>query len=282
MDTKYQKDTITERCHWCEYTAPMTTDQFWPSFMPASAKEIRPLPNYTHGLEFGNGARVFWHHTRMEMGRHIIFSGSCCDIIGDSLRECLQYAQSKSFKITRLDLAVDIRNTNLSIKHGISLVERGEVKTHARTAPIIKDGMGAGVTLQIGKRGSAQFVRIYDKAAEMGVDGTWIRVETQYGDRKATKALETYLRGTSVRALVRGFVDFPTWRKWQCILEHAAVSVVYTKTDTNTRKWLLGTVAKSIAREMLFDDGKDFKERMLQQINWEYKYLLNSEQVKDF
>lgn len=282
MDTKYLKDTITERCHWFEYTAPMTADQFWPSFMPASAKEIRPLPNYTHGLEFGNGAKIFWHHTRMEMGRHIIFSGSCCDIIGASLRECLQYAQSKSFKITRLDLAADIRNTNLSIKHGISLVERGEVKTHAQKAPTIRDAMGKGLTLQIGVKGSAQFVRIYDKAAEMGTDGTWIRIETSYGSRKAKKALETYLLGSSVRAMVGGYVAFPLWRKWNKLMEGRAVSVKYESADTNTRKWLLGTVAKSIAKEMLFDDGEEFRERMIQQINWEYRYLMNSEPITEF
>lgn len=282
MDTKYPKDTITERCHWFEFTAPMTTDQFWPSFMPASAKEIRPLPNYTNGLEFGNGARVFWHHTRMEMGRHIIFSGSCCDTIGDNLKECLQYAQSKSFKISRLDLALDIKNTNLSIRHGISLVERGKVVTHAKKSPVIHDAMGRGVTLQIGVKGSAQFVRIYDKAAEMGTDGTWVRVETSYGKRKAQKALETYLRGSRVGALVRGFVDFPSWRKWNYCLQAVPVRVKYEKSDTNTRKWLLQTVAKSIAKEMLFDDGEDFKERMLQQINWEYRALLKENEVLDF
>lgn len=250
--------------------------------MPASAKEIRPLPNYTHGLEFGNGAKVFWHHTRMEMGRHIIFGGSCCDIIGENLRECLLYASQRDFHITRIDLAADVRNTNLSIKHGISLVERGEVKTHAQKAPTIRDAMGKGLTLQIGVKGSSQFVRIYDKAAEMGVEGTWVRIETSYGARKAKKATETYLLGTSVREMVRGYVAFPLWRKWNKLMGDRAISVKYEKTETNTRKWLLGTVAKSIAREMLFDDGEEFRERMLQQINWEYRALLASDQVTDF
>lgn len=281
-DTKYLKDTITERCHWFEYTAPMTEEQFWPNFMPASAKEIRPLPNYTHGLEFGNGARVFWHHTRMEMGRHVIFSGSCCDIIGENLRECLRYAVAKSYKITRIDLAFDVRNTNLSIQHGINLVLKGEVKTHAQKAPIIRDGMGSGLTLQIGVKGSSQFVRIYDKAAEMGTDGTWVRVETSYGSRKANKATETYLQGASVRSMVRGYVAFPLWRKWNKLLEHSAVAVKYEKSQTNTRKWLYESVAKTIAREMLFDDGDEFYEQMIQRIKWEYKALMTSEQVTDF
>jgi DNA relaxase NicK len=250
--------------------------------MPASAKEIRPLTNYTHGLEFGNGARIFWHHTRMEMGRHIIFSGSCCDIIGENLKECLLYAMSKSFKITRLDLAFDIRNTNLSIQHGINLVLKGEVKTHARKAPIIRDGMGSGLTLQIGVKGSAQFVRIYDKAAEMGVDGSWVRVETSYGKRKAQKATQTYLQGSCVREMVRGFVAFPLWRKWNKLLGDRAVTVKYEKSITNTRKWLYESVAKTIAREMLFDDGEEFYEKMLQRIKWEYKTLTIIEQVLDF
>jgi len=281
-DTKYQKDTITERCHWFEYTAPMTAEQFWPNFMPASAKEIRPLPNYTNGLEFGNGARIFWHHTRMEMGRHVIFSGSCCDIIGDNLKECLSYAITNQFQITRIDLATDVQNTNLSIQHGINLVMKGEVKTHAHKAPIIRDGMGRGLTLQIGVKGSSQFVRIYDKAAEMGIDGRWVRIETSYGKRKAQQATKTYLQGASVRKMVQGYVQFPLWRKWNYLLGAESVRVTYTKTDTNTRKWLMTTVAKSIAKEMLFDDGEDFRVRLLQQINWEYRALLREQPIEDF
>jgi len=281
-DTKYLKDTITERCHWFEYTAPIISDQFWPNFMPASAKEIRPLPNYTHGLQFGNGAKVFWHTTRMEMGRHVIFSGSCCDTLGENLKECLSYAIAKDLKVTRIDLATDIKNTNLSIQHGINLVMRGEVKTHAQKAPIIRDGMGSGLTLQIGVKGSAQFVRIYDKAAEMGTDGTWIRIETSYGKRKAQKATQTYLEGTSVRAMVKGYVQFPLWRKWNYLLAGSATKVIYEKTMTNTRKWLYESVAKTIAREMLFDDGDDFWQNMQQRVKWEYKALLENEPITDF
>ena len=282
MDTKYQKDTITERCHWFEYTVPMTTEQFWPSFMPTSAIEIRPLPNYTNGLQFGNGAKVFWHHTRMEMGRHIIFSGSCCDIIGESLKECLSYAFQRNFKVTRIDLAIDIRNSNLSIQHGINLVLKGEVKTHAQKAPIIRDGMGSGLTLQIGVKGSAQFVRIYDKAAEMGIDGRWVRAETSYGTRKAQQATQTYLQGASVRQMVQGYVQFPLWRKWNALLGKERTAVKYEKSPTNTRKWLYESVAKTIAREMLFDDGEDFWEKMTQRVKWEYKALMSSEQVTEF
>jgi len=281
-DTKYQKDTITERCHWFEYTAPIISEQFWPSFMPASAKEIRPLPNYTNGLEFGNGARVFWHNTRMKMGRHVIFSGSSCDIIGENLKECLQFVLQHSFHITRIDLATDVRNTNLSIQHGINLVMKGEVKTHAQKAPIIRDGMGSGLTLQIGVKGSSQFVRIYDKAAEMDQDGTWIRIETSYGKRKAQKATQTYLSGASVREMVRGYVAFPLWRKWNKLLGDKSVPVKYEKSDTNTRKWLYESVAKSIAREMLFDDGEEFWEKMRQRITWEHRALLRENEVIDF
>lgn len=282
MDTKLPKDTITERCHWFEYTAPMTAEQFWPSFMPASAKEIRPLPNYTHGLQFGNGVKVFWHHTRMEMGRHVIFSGSCCDSLGENLRECLLYAIAHDFRITRIDLALDVKDSCLSIQHGINLVMKGAVKTHAKSAPTIRDAMGQGITLQIGVKGSAQFVRIYDKAAELGVEGKHIRIETSYGKRKAQTATETYLQGASVGSMVKSFVTFPTWRKFNCLIQSPPIRVVYETTQTNTRKWLFESVAKTIAREMLFEDGSQFYESMIQRIKWEYKALTENEQVSEF
>lgn len=281
-DTNYQKDTITERCHWIAYTVPYYKDQLWPSFISASGKEIRPIQHFTNGLEISNGGRVYWNQNRPNMGRHVIFSGQCCDTIGENLKECLSFVHSQGFKTTRLDLAIDVFNTNLSLNHMRSLVERKEYKSHAQTAPYHKDLLGKGETVQLGVAGSGSFLRVYDKAAEQKLKTSWIRIEISYGARKAKTALETYLQDNSVRSMVSGFVDFPKWRKWNCILNHAPVAVRYEVKQTNTRKWLLESVAKSIAKEMLFDDGFEFRNKLLEQINLEYKILTTEDEILDW
>ena len=82
--------------------------------------------------------------------------------------------------------------------------------------------------------------------------------------------------------MVRGFVDFPKWRKWNCILSNAPIAVRYEVKQTNTRKWLLESVAKSIAKEMLFDDGMEFRNKLLEQINLEYRILTENDDIIDW
>jgi len=281
-DTNYPKDTITERCHWIAYTVPYYRDQLWPSFISASGKEIRPLQHYTHGLEISNGGRVFWNEMRPNMGRHIIFSGSCCDIIGENLIECLRFVQKNQCKCTRLDLAIDVHHTNLSLGHMRSLVQRREFKSHAQVAPNYKDLLGKGETVQLGVAGSGSFLRVYDKAAEQKLAKSWIRIEISYGARKAKTALETYLQYQDIRAMVADYVTFPKWRKWNKIMSKTPIPVRYTQKETNTRKWLLESVAKSIAKEMLFDDGMEFRNKMLERINFEFKMLNESDNFVDW
>lgn len=282
MDTNYPKDTITERCHWLAYTVPFYKDQLWPSFISASGKEIRPIQYYTNGLEISNGGRVYWNTNRPNMGRHVIFSGQCCDIIGENLNECLSFVHSQGYKTTRLDLAIDVFNTNLSLNHMRSLVSRREFKGHAQTAPNHKDLLGHGETVQLGKAGSGSFLRVYDKAAEQNLEASWIRIEISYGARKAKSALTAYLQHKSVRGMVSDYVAFPKWRKWNCIVSKEPIPVRYLQKETNTREWLLQSVAKSIAKEMLFDDGFEFRNRLLEQINLEYKILTEGDEYIDF
>lgn len=281
-DTNYPKDTITERCHWIAYTVPYYSDKLWPSFISASGKEIRPLQHFTNGLEISNGGRVFWNENRPNMGRHVIFSGQCCDIIGDNLKECLCFVNSQGYKTTRIDLAIDVFNTNLSLSHMQSLVSRKELNCHAQVAPLHRDLLGEGVTVQLGKAGSGAFLRVYDKAAEQKLTSSWIRIEISYGAIKAKKALEAYLLHQNIRAMVNDYVKFPKWRKWNKILSSEVVKVRYETKLTNTRKWLMGTVAKSIAKEMLFDDGLEFRALLLQQIDLEYKILSEDDEFIDF
>jgi len=281
-DTKYLKDTITERCHWIAYTVPFYKDNLWPSFISASGKEIRPIQHYTHGLEISNGGRVFWNERRPNMGRHVIFSGQCCDIIGVNLKECLSFVHSQGYKTTRLDLAIDVYNTNLSLKHMESLILRKVFRSHAQTAPTTRDLMATGHTVQLGKAGSASFLRVYDKAAEQKLDTSWIRIEISYGARKAKQALAAYLQHDNIRGMVRDYVSFPTWRKWNVLLDAPKVEVRYANKTTNTRKWLMESVTKSIAKEMLFDDGMEFRTLLLQQIDLEYKILSERDEVIDF
>jgi len=281
-DTNYPKDTITERCHWIAYTVPYYSDKLWPSFISASGKEIRPIQHFTNGLELSNGGRVYWNERRPTMGRHVIFSGQCCDIIGDNLKECLSFVLTNTYKPTRLDLAIDIHNTNLSLKHMESLISRKVFKSHAQTAPSTRDLMATGHTVQLGKAGSASFLRVYDKAAEQKIEGSWIRIEISYGARKAKNALKAYLSDDNIRGMVHDYVSFPTWRKWNALLFAPKVAVRYANKTTNTRKWIMGTVAKSIAKEMLFDDGQEFRTLLLQQIDLEYKILCEEDELIDF
>jgi phage replication initiation protein len=66
------------------------------------------------------------------------------------------------------------------------------------------------MTVEIGKRVSDLFVRIYDKAAEQGISGQWVRVEIE-AKRERARALVALVACdglSAVASILRGYVDF--------------------------------------------------------------------------
>jgi hypothetical protein len=190
------------------------------------------------------------------MGTHIVFSGGALKQLPIAPELLLSHLVKNGGSIVRLDLAIDCINCMLNPSDATEEIKNDRVTTLARQFPLWFDPTKKGYTQYIGKKTSTAFVRIYNKAAEMGVDGDWARVECVFSGRRAMDAAMQALQGTDYRALVRGFVDFSDWKEWSEIMSIAPSKTNSPRTVSNTKRWLLASAATSMARE-LYLDGDD-------------------------
>jgi hypothetical protein len=170
-------------------------------------------------------------------------------------------------KVTRLDVALDAIDSGLSISELQLLIDDPQtVKSSSKHLAIASQG--GGQTLYVGSRQSERYLRIYNKAAERlaaGADNSlssdWIRIELEVKGEKA-KALADTLASSitppdeTIRQWIVAFIDFKEHAIWQAVMgqEGARMAISHRKL-TNSRKWLLGTVARAIAKELMKQDG---------------------------
>lgn len=155
-------------------------EDFLSRYAPSGdSASITAQHGYSWGYRSKNGAMVFGHISRNDMGTHVAFSGTALrnlETANISARMLLAEAIAKRGKVTRLDLAKDAHNS------GIALPQIGEAGINnrfigtARKCNIRHENNG-GYTLYIGSRQSERFARIYNKAIEQGVSGDWLRYE---------------------------------------------------------------------------------------------------------
>ncbi|AUZ05019.2 replication initiation factor [Vitreoscilla sp. C1] len=108
-------------------------------------------------------------------------------------------------KITRIDIAMDFFHDEYSPEQAREDRNNGLFNTRNKLIPKAQcigteweDDTGrdkSGKTYTIGTRNSARFIRVYNKAAEQGVQGTWVRFEVEFG-RKAIIPLDALVHPT--------------------------------------------------------------------------------------
>jgi DNA relaxase NicK len=263
-------EKISERCDWVAATLPFYKDLNWPDFIDLNWKEIRPIRNYNQGQENTQGVKLFWHDTRPSQGKHIIFSGSTLTRLEPHTYDLLKWIGGGGFRVSRIDLCVDVTHSNLNPRNATYHIKKGQCKTHAKSAPKWDDSMQSGYTQYIGKKTSETYIRIYDKQAEMGTDFRWIRAEIVFQGDRATPALNAYLLNQNVRGIIATFCKFPLWRKWSSVMLARVEELHVPPKQTQTRIWLMGQVAKALAKEMAMEDSHEFWLNFVQRVREEY------------
>lgn len=118
-----------------------------------------------------------------------------------------------SLNVSRIDIAMDDKPQDgksgiLDLDTIIRKAELGEYISASRTKQTIREIVQfkgdniSGRTIYFGSRKSTSYVRIYDKAAEQGVAGHWIRVEFEFKQETAMRI---------VNAICMTGDDFPAY-----------------------------------------------------------------------
>lgn len=282
-NTGVEKKIFSQRIHWLEVTFKPASSKKLPESLPKGGRECYPLHGYNIGTKFSDGRMEFSHTDREDMGCHIQWDGNSLDMLTIQPLELVRFLFSAGAKFTRIDLANDCQNFGLKAEDATREIiaerkarecdeqRKSEGKKHeprekryicrAKKTPAMFDPSFGGWTQYCGVRTSEIYVRIYDKAAELGIPGDYTRVELVVRGSRAQKAAQAIISGLDFRALVSGYVQFPQWKEWGEIMVADAVSLPAEKKETATDIWLLGDVAKSMARRLdeLGDDALWFR-----------------------
>jgi len=187
------------------------------------------------------------------MGVHVQLPGQALQALGveKALRICRELVGS----VSRIDIAIDCKGkSDAADVYGSHLS-----KSMVTRAQKVNMFVGSdGVTVYVGSRSSERYLRVYDKAAQMKVEGNWTRIEMECKGEKA-KWIAKYLHEAGngvIGTLILDYVACPTVDWYTDALTRAKVvlSAPQAKKMTDTRAWLLGVVAKTLARETKGDD----------------------------
>jgi len=273
--TTLKNAKIGEKIDYLAYSQANSLEFNFPPYIDGQWKDINPLKNYTHGQENKQGVRKFWNDISDQQGKYVILSGQPLDTIAVHRSDFLQWVHTSQKKVTRIDYALDIILSKFSAKLVRKHLLNGEGVTHAKKLPTAGELVDEADTQYIGTKSSETYTRVYNKAVEQSVDFSWTRIETVYQGERANPSIEEYFKYKSVRPLIKRHIDFPDWQDWQEIMQAQTAQLFLPSKVKSTRTWLLTQVCKTIAKELMMDDGKEFWDLMQQQI------LVEIDRLKD-
>jgi DNA relaxase NicK len=225
-------------------------------------KHSRGMNGYSDCTTTEHMVKILTSSNRADMGQHIIYSGkSLADIERKGIMTKLQILQQHidaGHKLTRLDVYVDAINSGLDIDNLFQQARNKLVDTRARKILYMTDG-ATGQTLYVGSKSKRKkLLRIYDKAAEQGVDGDWKRIELQVMRDSAYSLASSLSNGQSMTDLIigsiRGFADFKTDSVWSAIMDYDKVQIASQRHQgKQTQEWIIKQVIPALARECVAD-----------------------------
>lgn len=267
---------------WLRYTVPylLPLSECVPDGEPfqPSGVVVRPQPNYNAAASLWCG-RVDWNTERPELKRLVTFTGS--DLagllaVGENISGLLGYvARLQAVNVTRLDFAVDVRGMGARPEHLKDAFEAGKGITGAQSANFVagrkRNGERTGETLYVGSRSSDKFLRVYDKAAQMGLDGDWIRVELELKGDAAKNALLSMVQFGIVatgKELLRSYWRDTgvEWYEMAIMGDEGAYVEPVGRPVSKREKWLLEQVIPALGTEL---------RRGNQRVRWAFQKLLD-------
>lgn len=252
---------LSQKLHWIEGTFRGRTPVSIPETLPSKFVETRAFNGYTVGSLYEDGRILMTNPGRPEMGVHLLWNGQACDDCPIDQKELVNHLREAKFSFTRIDMAIDAINFNLKPSRATEELENDRCKTRAKLSPRMDDPRQIGYTQYVGRKTSEIFLKLYDKAAEMGTDADHTRIELTVRQARADHAAGQIVSGVDYRSLVVSFADFPLWREWKDVMDAVPVKLPTERKETNTERWLLDACAPALARVIYFASNTDFYER---------------------
>ena len=251
--------TIYHTIDWLNVTTPYKLDKRYPRYYKHDFIESNGGHGYTICREYLDGRREYMNPDRPDMGVHTQYSGqtikNLCELHEITPYGIVAHHLKSQCKFTRVDLTLDCHNTGLDMDKIEQMIKERKWICRASEQSVLrmKKTLVKGDTIYIGRGSKYRYLRVYDKAGEMGLQQDWKRLELQCNTRTADTTLRAVMdaqdKGDTIASLIRGFCDFPEYRTWAMILGFHDIKVkVEAPEEPTTLQWLLKTCAPSLAR----------------------------------
>jgi len=228
--------------------------------------EVPPVNGYSYAVRHPFGHTVMSNLKRADMGIHVMFPGSALNHLlkgGVDQFELIRWVVKEAGKVTRIDLAVDLYGTPVDMD---KLYKSKQIKGHEGSARKRerRENDEGGYTIYFGSRKSDKVLRVYNKAAEQGLDGViWTRFEIEFKSDPAHEVASTVMSMSFddamlyTMSLIKGQynADDPLYQE---LLGASGRQVPTTKDVSNsTLDWLLNSVSKTLAKQMRLNSHVD-------------------------
>lgn len=262
------------RIDWLSFTLPLkrrTTREYVTSVVgdilvvsPTAFVTGKPMMGYEACVQLPDGTMVMWGEVRM--GIHIILSGKSLNALRERLdtRSIIEAVVIRDAKITRLDIAIDVIEGFSTVGDTVKSMGVGVFPRAKRTRHIVSEN--GGETFYVGSPQSTKMLRIYNKKAEriaygQPVDYEWVRYEVELKEDSAQRTLrDCHLWG--IEKVVRGLIEDILQPRIEAptdvhliILEGVVIGGKGQRAMTNTRQWLIESVSKTLAKQLLLEPG---------------------------
>lgn len=163
---------------------------------------------YRKSMRSGNV--VIFYDGSPGMGCHVSMTGQGCRQYEAAARSSncwyrlLLRVSAAGGTLTRVDLAVDNVDGALDLRRLERCIKRGLCRTRFKGGQkvekfsFLQDAPKQGKTIYLGSPASRIKIRFYDKAAQLGIDGYWVRCELQLMAARACEAIKHFLTGKDV------------------------------------------------------------------------------------
>lgn len=215
------------------------------------------LNSYDCASRAETGVVHMWSSTREEMGHHYQFVGSTLRNIfrnGDIQQETLvSDTVHAGGRITRIDLAKDEKWTPVNYDEiWTELLARRYTGTTRK--PTRHQSENGGYTIYLGSWKSDKFARIYNKASEQAVQGTWNRYElvikSEYARNMAKYIASNGSLVAAFDTMTKGMVSLDNSGLLQMFYDNETITVSLPKLEkvTDTEKWITSQVMPALAK----------------------------------
>lgn len=297
--TQQKQAELSAHIDWVSVTVPhhdmrdnerhcVLADDFKAGFKPA-----RGTMGYTSARQYQSGAIVQWNDAHVSMGVHVTYSAQAlryaAENFGLEQTEILENLTAFG-RLSRIDVCVDVANVPIDISKLYTDMKNGTVRTRAKTFDYVesaKAGNETGArTAYVGSMHKRKkLLRVYDKGMQLNLDDYLTRFELEVHGVPAQQAGRELLREYSVfaetiRGLISGYANFDNTHVGEYLRSDMPIKLSHPKYQkSDTAKWLIETVAKTLAKET-YRDYNVFEE-FSKAFQYQFEQLIAKEQYHE-